>query len=166
MIICIVMIEVLRELGKDPLLRGYSVIMVDEAHERTTATDLILGLLKKLIKLRTDLRLVISSATLDAELFKNFFELNDTDDPSKDTSIIVGVDGRMYPVDVFYSAKPCRHIVMEAMETVLKIHETQKKGDVLVFLTGNTNTSISKWEFFLHVAISGSTKMTILLCIY
>ena len=96
----------LRELHKDPLLTKYSVVIVDEAHERSITTDLILGLLKRVLNMRLDLRIVIMSATVDGLLFKEFYELNDTKDESKDTAVIVSVEGRMYPVSIFYT-KTC-----------------------------------------------------------
>jgi len=84
----------------------YSVVMVDEAHERSVYTDVLLGLLKKIQKRRKDLRLVISSATLDAEIFKRYFNANKTNDPSKDTAAIMSIEGRTFPVDVHYLKTP------------------------------------------------------------
>ncbi|XP_050702353.1 probable ATP-dependent RNA helicase DHX35 [Eriocheir sinensis] len=86
----------------DPLLRQYSVILIDEAHERTLQTDMLLGLLKKVQRRRRDLRLIVSSATLDAEQLYRFFNRNDTADRAKDTAAVLAVEGRAYPVEVFY----------------------------------------------------------------
>lgn len=96
----------LRETMSDPLLSQYSVIMLDEAHERTLHTDIMIGLLKKIKKKRKDLRIIISSATLDAEMFRDFFNTNITSDRSKDTAAILSVKGRSYPVDIHYTLSP------------------------------------------------------------
>eukprot|EP01027_Heterolobosea_sp_BB2_P018679 GEZU01026281.1.p1 GENE.GEZU01026281.1~~GEZU01026281.1.p1 ORF type:complete len:648 (-),score=93.75 GEZU01026281.1:63-2006(-) len=126
----------LREMMVDPLLSRYSVVMVDEAHERSLHTDIILGLLKKIMRKRKDLRLIVSSATLDAEDFKNFFETNTTRDKSKDSVYIMSVEGRTYPVDIHYTERPVPDYIQAAFNTVLEIHKSEPQGDVLVFLTG------------------------------
>jgi ATP-dependent RNA helicase DDX35 len=70
----------LREMLYDPLLAKYSVVMIDEVHERTVNTDLLLGLLKKIAKKRrNDMKLVISSATLDSLLWKRYFDFGKKD---------------------------------------------------------------------------------------
>ncbi|XP_076427215.1 putative ATP-dependent RNA helicase DHX35 isoform X3 [Peromyscus maniculatus bairdii] len=91
-----------REMMVDPLLTKYSVIMLDEAHERTLYTDIAIGLLKKIQKKRGDLRLIVASATLDAEKFRDFFNQNETSDPARDTCVTLTVEGRTFPVDIFY----------------------------------------------------------------
>ncbi|KAI4884892.1 hypothetical protein NFI96_013074 [Prochilodus magdalenae] len=125
-----------REMMADPLLKKYSVLMLDEAHERTLYTDIALGLLKKIQRKRRDLRLIVASATLDAKKFQDFFNLNESGDPSKDTCGILTVEGRTFPVDVFYTVSPVPDYVKATVETVLKIHEAEEDGDVLAFLTG------------------------------
>uniref|UniRef100_A0A8C5CLJ4 DEAH-box helicase 35 n=1 Tax=Gadus morhua TaxID=8049 RepID=A0A8C5CLJ4_GADMO len=125
-----------REMMADPLLKKYSVLMLDEAHERTLYTDIAIGLLKKIQKKRRDLRLIVASATLDAKKFQEFFNLNETADPNKDTCGILTVEGRTFPVDMFYTISPVPDYVKATVETVMKIHETEDDGDVLAFLTG------------------------------
>lgn len=130
----------LRETMSDPLLSKYGVILVDEAHERSLQSDLMLGLLKKIQRKRSDLRIIVTSATVDANAIKEFFETNkneNKEDRSKDTACIVSVQGKVHPVDILYLEKPAANYITSAAETVLKIHSTEdKKGDILVFLPG------------------------------
>ncbi|KAL1787057.1 putative ATP-dependent RNA helicase DHX35 isoform X1 [Sigmodon hispidus] len=125
-----------REMMVDPLLTKYSVIMLDEAHERTLYTDIAIGLLKKIQKKRGDLRLIVASATLDAEKFRDFFNQNETSDPARDTCVILTVEGRTFPVDVFYLQSPVPDYIKATVDTVVKIHQTEGDGDILAFLTG------------------------------
>ena len=125
-----------REMMMDPLLKKYSIIMLDEAHERTLYTDIVIGLIKKIQKKREDLRVIVASATLDAERFFQFFNKNETRDKNKDTAAIMTIEGRMFPVDVFYSLDPVPNYLKATVETVMKIHRLEKEGDVLCFLTG------------------------------
>lgn len=131
----------IREALVDPLLSRYSVIMVDEAHERSISSDILLGLLRKIRKKRHDLRIIISSATLQAEDFQTFFsEEIDSTDPElkKDSAIssIISLEGRTYPIDVLYLDESAEDYVEKAVSTVFDIHSNEPKGDVLVFLTG------------------------------
>jgi ATP-dependent RNA helicase DDX35 len=79
----------LRETMSDPLLSAYSVVIVDEAHERSLYSDILLGLLKKIQRKRKDLRVIIMSATVDAEAFRDFFETNQTGCTDNNTASIM-----------------------------------------------------------------------------
>lgn len=129
----------IREALVDPLLSRYSVIMVDEAHERSISSDFLLGLLNKILKRRPELRIIISSATLQAEEFLEFFtrrsETHAQDNPQV-TGAIISIEGRTYPIDILYLESPAENYVEKAIITVLEIHAREPKGDILVFLTG------------------------------
>ncbi|KAK8741612.1 hypothetical protein OTU49_002300 [Cherax quadricarinatus] len=125
-----------REMMADPLLRQYCVVMLDEVHERTLYTDIVLGLLKKILRRRKNLRLIISSATVDADHLYNFFNYNTTKDKSKDTASVLSVEGRNHLVDICYLKEATADYVKCSAETVMKIHLREGPGDVLVFLTG------------------------------
>ncbi|XP_076943643.1 pre-mRNA-splicing factor ATP-dependent RNA helicase DEAH1-like [Bidens hawaiensis] len=118
----------LREFLGEPDLASYSVVMVDEAHERTLSTDILFGLVKDIARFRPDLKLLISSATLDAEKFSDYF----------DSAPIFKIPGRRFPVEINYTKAPEADYLDAAIVTALQIHVTQPPGDgdILVFLTG------------------------------
>ncbi len=118
--------------NNNPDLAGYSVVMLDEAHERNANIDLLLGLLKRLVVRRPELKVVVSSATIDAEKFSRYFN----------GAPVVEVSGRLHPIKIVWGAFPAlRENDDEAManavaEKVASIHRNETEGDVLVFMPG------------------------------
>jgi pre-mRNA-splicing factor ATP-dependent RNA helicase DHX16 len=103
-----------------------SVLIIDEAHERTLHTDILFGLVKDIARFRPSLKLLISSATLDADKFSDYF----------DDAPVFTIPGRRFPVDIMYTKAPEADYLDAAIVSVLQIHVTQDPGDILVFLTG------------------------------
>lgn len=126
----------LQEMKLDPMMKKYSVIMVDEAHERSLNIDFVLGLLKRILKIRPDLKIIVSSATMNAEKFSTYF----------DGCPIVTIDTITYPVTVIYDPPtiPASTNTLTAEEALLsKISNTidrilynRTEGDILIFLPG------------------------------
>ncbi|XP_058477789.1 ATP-dependent RNA helicase DHX8-like [Solea solea] len=115
-----------RECLIDPDMSQYCIVMLDEAHERTIHTDVLFGLLKKTIKKRKDMKLIVSSATLDAVKFSQYFF----------EAPIFTIPGRTFPVEILYTKEPETDYLDASLITVMQIHLTEPPGDVLVFLTG------------------------------
>lgn len=134
----------LREFQEDPDIRKYSVIMVDEAHERSQDIDFVLGLLKNLLKRRTDLKVVIASATIDEQKFSDFFG----------GAPVVKVSGTSYPVEVRYEDElvslrgsvwdtpPIEYMAEVVANKVAEIHVSEGPGDVLVFMSGKDDIAM------------------------
>ena len=137
----------LREFLTDPSLESYSVIMIDEAHERTLHTDVLFGLVKDIARFRPDLKLLISSATLDVDKFSKFF----------DFAPIFRIPGRRFKVDVHFTVTPEPDYLDAAIVTVLQIHLLEPLGDILVFLTGQEEVETAAEALRLRTQAFGSS---------
>ena len=123
----------LRETLSEQNLDRYSCIIMDEAHERALNTDVLMGLLKKVLARRRDLKLIVTSATMNAERFSKFYG----------GAPEFFIPGRTFPVDIQYSRSPCEDYVESAVKQVLAIHVSQGQGDILVFMTGQEDIDIT-----------------------
>jgi len=171
----------------DPLLKQASVLIIDEAHERSLNTELLLGVVKKIRRVRPELRVVVCSATLDAESFLEFFCKKSTkrkgteeaatrkrsrwgplvDKAERDEGekacltegTIISVDGRQHPVDILYQKEPVSDYVKAVVDTALQIHESSDMdGDILCFLT--TGEEIDEAVEMAETIISNPNSQT------
>ena len=125
----------LAESQADPLLRQYDTLIIDEAHERSLNIDFLLGYLRQLLPRRPDLKLIITSATIDAERFARHFGSADAPAP------VIEVSGRLYPVEIRYRAvedvdDADDRTLMDALVDAVDECAGAGRGDVLVFLPG------------------------------
>ncbi len=120
----------LQELKGDRTLSRYSVLMVDEAHERSLNIDFILGMLKSIISQRPEFRVIISSATINVEVFSEYF----------DGCPVVSIDAPMYPVELLYSPPKIEgdheSLLSAIRDIVARVMRAKAKGDILIFLQG------------------------------
>lgn len=117
----------LNEVMREDDLAAYSAIVVDEAHERSMDTEVLLCLLKVVLRRRKTLKLVIMSATLNAKLFIDYFQRSE---------LIEVKDIEMFPIKIFYLESPPRDIVQAAAEHIASIHLSGQEGHILVFFAG------------------------------
>ncbi|KAM3141652.1 hypothetical protein pb186bvf_006257 [Paramecium bursaria] len=116
----------IREQIIDSSLKKYDVIIIDEAHERTVQSDLLLALLKQLIQKRQDLKLILMSATMQIEKFTSYLN----------TDSVLMVEGRTHPIDIYNTSIRQADYVESMVNTILQIHFSDQPGDILAFLTG------------------------------
>jgi HrpA-like RNA helicase len=132
---------------RDPMFMNAGVIMIDEAHERSVNIDLVLGLVRRALKRRPDLKVVIASATINARKFADYFG----------GAPIIDVPGKVYPVETFWPEHDFDpfELTEEVVRKVEEIHRMKPKGDILVFLPGEREITavVRELERNQHLAV-------------
>ncbi|KAK7969299.1 helicase associated domain-containing protein [Apiospora saccharicola] len=135
----------LQELLRDPNLRQYSAVIVDEIHERSVDVDMIAGFLKQIVSGNKEgrggipLKVVIMSATADVERIQEFFDSPESDDKSKSQQSVqlLRIKGRQFPVEIKHTERPVPNIRDALYKQITQIHEGEPlPGDILAFLSG------------------------------
>ncbi|MED6278073.1 Pre-mRNA-splicing factor ATP-dependent RNA helicase PRP16 [Characodon lateralis] len=123
----------LRESLRESDLDHYSAVIMDEAHERSLNTDVLFGLLREVVSRRTDLKLIVTSATMDSDKFAAFFG----------NVPIFHIPGRTFPVDILFSKTPQEDYVEAAVKQALQIHLSGMMGDILIFMPGQEDIEVT-----------------------
>eukprot|EP00960_Hanusia_phi_P005981 172567-Hanusia_phi.AAC.5 len=126
----------LRETLNEKDLDQYSCIIMDEAHERSLNTDVLFGILRQVVSRRVDLKLIVTSATMDADKFANFFG----------GVPVFHIPGRTFPVEILHSKSPVEDYVEAAVKQVMQIHVSYARGDILVFMTGQEDIDAERLD--------------------
>jgi len=135
----------LRELMMDPGLEKYSVVMVDEMHDRTQEADVFCGLLKEVLSRRPELRAIITSAVTDVKKLRSSFP----------GSAAISVSARQFPVEIYYTPSPQNDYLKTAITSALQVHASEPDGDILIFLASDEEINYACVEIRKEVQAVG-----------
>jgi pre-mRNA-splicing factor ATP-dependent RNA helicase DHX38/PRP16 len=129
---------------------------MDEAHERSLHTDVLFGILRQVVARRRDLKLIITSATMDSDKFSAFFG----------AAPVFHIPGRTFPVEVMFARSPNEDYVEAAVKQALTIHLTHPPGDILIFMTGQEDIEVTCEVIKARLDEVGEHPQLLLLPIY
>lgn len=129
--------------GNEDLFRKCCAVIVDEAHSRTITTDVLLGVLKRKIHLWPHLKIIVTSATIDTTLFSKYLH----------NCPVIEIPGRLFPVQVIYRPfdRDTSKIVDSVVKQAIAICDEHQSGDILCFLTGQSEVLLSIFQFTVMV---------------
>jgi len=147
--------SLVQELYSNPLLDQYSVVILDDVHERSVNYDILFSFLKRILTLRKDFRVIITSATADTQAIADFFafkrDYKKKEEPLKVKK--VNITGRLHEVNIHYLKEPTKNYFLKIFQTIVYIDREKSHGNVLVFLT-----SVEEIEGMINMLDSYSSE--------
>lgn len=129
--------SLVQELYSDPLLDQYSIVILDDVHERSVNYDILFSFLKRILSLRKDFKVVITSATADTQTIFDFFTFNRQYKKNRESLSVktVNITGRLHDVKIHFLKDPTKNYFLKIFQTIVYIDREKTPGNILVFLT-------------------------------